>query len=98
MYLKPVHLLTNMSWPVVFAGFVGASSAILANMVSLVMIGKINERVRDEERISYISWGTEVRRKFKQPYPASRLHVLLDSCVVLMALSFIVLGRYWVFG
>jgi hypothetical protein len=87
VYLQPVQLLTNISWPVVFAGCVGASSAILANMISFVMIGKINERVREEERISYLWWGSNVRRKFKQLYPANRLLLVLDSCIVLMALS-----------
>jgi len=42
-------------------------------MVSFIMIGKINERVPESERISYFWWGTEVRKRYKQLYPASKL-------------------------
>jgi hypothetical protein len=69
----------------------GASFAIFANMLSFIMIGKINERVPENERISYLWWGTEVRKKFKQIYPDNRLVLLLDSCVVLMVLLFVLL-------
>jgi len=62
------------------------------------MIGKINERVPDNERVSYLWWGSEVRRKFKRLYPGNRLVVLLDSCIILLVLSFIALVKVWVFG
>ena len=67
-------------------------------MISLMMIGKINERLPENERISYFWWGTEVRKRFKQLYPGNRLVLLLDSCVVMMILSFILLIRFWVFS
>jgi hypothetical protein len=62
------------------------------------MIGKINERVLESERISYFWWGTEVRKRFKELYPESRLTLLLDLCVVLMVVSFLVLLRVCVFN
>ena len=64
------------------------SGAILANMISFVMIGKINERVPPSERISYIIWGTEVRRKYKELYPESHLTLLLGFCIFLMVACF----------
>jgi hypothetical protein len=67
-------------------------------MLWFIMIGKINERVPENERISYFWWGTEVRRKYKQLYPASKLPLLADVCLVLMVLSFLLLLRFWVFG
>jgi hypothetical protein len=67
---------------------IGGSFAIFANMLSLIMIGKINERVPENERISYFRWGTEVRRRYKQLFPESRLALLFDLCVILMALCF----------
>ena len=88
----------KLTLPVIIATCLMASSAILANMLSFIMIGKINERVPEHERISYFWWGTEVRRKFKQLYPKHGLVLLLDSCVVSMVLGFVILIRYWVFG
>ena len=64
---------------------------MLANTVPVVMIGKINERVPDNERISCLRWGTEVRRRFKELSPRNRLVVVLDSCVLAMILSFVLL-------
>lgn len=75
-----------------------ASSAILANMLSFVMIGKLNERLSEQERISYLWWGTEVQKRFAQLYPGSGLVRLLDCCVVIMVICFIALIRFWVFG
>ena len=79
----------QISLPDLIAGCVMASGAVFANLISFAMIGKINERVPGNERISYLRWGTEVRRKFKQLYPGDRLVVLLDACIVLMVLGFI---------
>ena len=88
----------SLTPPVIIAACLMASSAILANMLSFIMIGKINERMPEHERISYLWWGTAVRKRFKQLYPKNSLVLLLDSCVVLMVLCFVILIRYWVFG
>ncbi|HKS82851.1 MAG TPA: hypothetical protein VJR23_15215 [Candidatus Acidoferrales bacterium] len=81
----------------VVLALVGGSFAVLANMISLIMIGKINERVPVSERLSYVFWGTEVKKKFKQLYPDSRLALLFNLCIVLMVISFALLLRFWVF-
>jgi hypothetical protein len=91
-------LTTGISWPVIIAGSLGASATIFANVISFVMIGKINERVPESRRISYVWWGTDVRTRFRQLYPENRLVLLLDSCVAMTVLCFIVLMRFWVFG
>jgi len=70
--------------PVIIVGLLMGSFAVLANTLSFIMIGKINERVSENERISYFWWGTEVRKRYKQLYPESRLALLLDLCVILM--------------
>jgi hypothetical protein len=67
-------------------------------LISFVMIGKINERVPESERISYFWWGTEVRKRFKRLYPDSKLTLLLDLCLVLMVVCFALLLRVWVFS
>jgi len=41
---------------------IGGSFAIFSNMLSFIIIGKINERVPESERISYFWWGTEIRK------------------------------------
>jgi hypothetical protein len=89
-----MQLITQMSRSVIIAGCLMASAAVLANMISLMMIGKINERVPESERISYFCWG----KRFKLLYPGNRLVFLLDSCVVMIILCFIFLIRFWVFS
>jgi len=82
----------------IVVALIGGSFAVFANMISFSMIGKINERVPENERISYFWWGTEVRKRFKELYPESRLTLLLDLCVILMVICFLVLLRVWVFN
>jgi hypothetical protein len=93
-----MQLMTQISWPVILAACVGGTAAILANMISFIMIGKINTVLPEGERISYLWWGTGVRKRFKQLYPRNKLVLLLDSCLVMMILCFIVVVRFWVFG
>ena len=90
-------VITEISWPVIIAGCLFASAAVMANMIYYVMIGKINERLPEGKRISYYWGGTEVRTKFKELYPGNKLTFFLDSCVVLMALSGVLIVRLWVF-
>jgi hypothetical protein len=90
--------ITHVSVLVIVAVCVGTSAAVSANMVSLIMVGKINERLPDDQRTSYLLWGTEVRQRFKQLYPGNRLLMALDCCVLLMIVSLIVVVKFWVFG
>lgn len=90
--------LIHLSWPVIISVCIGASAAVFANMISLVMIGKINERVPDKDRISYLWWSSEVQKKFRQLYPGNKLTLLLNLCVVMMVVCFILVIRFWVFG
>jgi hypothetical protein len=95
---ETMQLDLSLTAPAIIAGLTLASSAIFANMISFIMIGKINKRVVESERISYFWWGNQVRRKFKHFYPDSKLTLLLNLCVVLMFVSFAILVRVWVFG
>jgi hypothetical protein len=88
----------QISLPFVVIGCLFGSAAVFANVISFVMIGKINERVPENERISYLRWGTEMRKRFKQLYPGNRLVLMLDCCVALMILGFVLCIKYWVFG
>jgi hypothetical protein len=70
---------------------IGASFAIFANMLMLVMVGQINERGPENERLSYYRWTWGTRKKHKQLYPQSKVVLLFDLCVVALVLSFGVL-------
>lgn len=93
-----MQLTTLVPLRVIVIALLGGSFAILANMVSFIMIGKINERVPENERISYFWWGTKVRKRYKQLYPAGKLALLANVCLILMVLCFLLLIRLWVFG
>jgi hypothetical protein len=67
-------------------------------MLSFIMIGKINERVPESERMSHFWWGTEVRKRYERLYPAGKLALLATVCLIFMVLCFLLLIRFWVFG
>jgi ABC-type lipoprotein release transport system permease subunit len=96
--MQPMQLMSVFTVRAIVIALMGGSFAIIANMISFAMIGKINERVPERERISYFWWGTEVRKRFKKLYPKSRLTLVLDLCVILMVICFLVLLRVWVFN
>jgi hypothetical protein len=83
---------------VIVAALLGGTFAIAANILSFLMIGKINEIAPENEQISYLRWGTEVRKRYKEFFPASKLPLLVNICFVLMLVSFVFLVRFWVFG
>jgi hypothetical protein len=87
-----------VSWPVVVAVCFGTSAAVVANVISFVMIGKVNERLPLSDRISYLGWGTGVRRRFKQLYPGNWLLWALRFCAFMMFTCFVALIKFWVFG
>lgn len=93
-----MQLIDQISWPVILAVCLGTTATVLANMLSFIMIGKINVLLPERERISYLWWGTGVRKQFKKLYPGNKLVLLLDACFVIMILSFIFLVKFWVLG
>jgi hypothetical protein len=95
---RPRQLMSLFTVRAIVVALIGGSFAIFANMISFAMIGRINERVPENERISYSWWGTEVRRRFEHLYPESKLTLLLDLCIVLIVVCFLVLLRFWVFN
>jgi hypothetical protein len=44
-------------WPVILALALLTSAAVLVNMISFVMIGKINVKLPENRRVSYLWWG-----------------------------------------
>jgi hypothetical protein len=93
-----MQLIDHLSWQVLASLCLMISAAVLANIISFIMIGKINVRLPEDQRVSYLWWGTEVRKTFKRLYPGDRFVLLLDGCVVVMIVCFICLVKFWVFA
>jgi hypothetical protein len=72
------------------AGFLGAGFAVALNMLALVMIGKINEKVPEGERVGYFGWSSGIKKRYRLLYPDSKLIVAVRICEVLMIVCFIV--------
>ena len=93
-----MQLTDHTWWQVLVPLSLLISSAVLANIISFIMIGKINVRLPEDQRVSYLWWGTEVRRTFKRLYPGDKFVLLLDGCVVMMIICFVCLVKFWVFA
>lgn len=93
-----MQLTDHMSWQVLASLCLMISAAVLANIISFIMIGKINVRLPEDQRVSYLWWGTEVRKTFKRLYPGDRFVLLLDGSVLVMIVCFICLVKFWVFA
>lgn len=80
----------------IIAAAAGGSFAIVLNMLALVLIGKINEKVQPDKRVSYFVWGSGIKKQFRQLYPDSKLLVVMRLCEAGLLLSFIFL--IWALG
>jgi hypothetical protein len=91
-------MMTFTPLNVIVIVLLGGFFAIAANMLSFVMIGKINERVPEAERISYFWWSTGVKKRYKELFPSSKIPLLVNVCVVTLLVLFALTVRLWVFG
>jgi hypothetical protein len=46
-----MQLIQQITRAVIIAGCLGATAAVLANMIILIMIGKVNSRLPDDEKL-----------------------------------------------
>jgi hypothetical protein len=83
-----MQLITAFTTRTLIIIVIGASFAILGNMLAYVIVGQINQRVLDKEQFSYLWWDLRIRKKHKQLYPGSKLVLLFDLCGILMVLCF----------
>jgi len=72
----------------IIIALLGGSFAILANMLALVMVGQINVKVPDNERIHFAGWGLGIGKKHRKFYPQSKLGDLFFLCVVGLFICF----------
>jgi hypothetical protein len=82
--------------PTVFLmyGLVVGSIAVFANMLGLIMVGKVNERLPERERVGYIRWSRNIVKKYEQLYPEGKLGYLWRACEIAMGLCFASLVVY----
>jgi hypothetical protein len=71
----------------IIIGAVLGSLAILLNMLALVIIGKINEKVPEHERMGYLWWGTGILKRYRAIYPNGRLALLFWVGEILFGLG-----------
>jgi hypothetical protein len=61
---------------------------VLSGLVTFAMIGEINRKVPEEDRISYLGGGPDkplhLYREYRRLYPDGRLHRLLVALLVCM--------------
>ena len=70
----------------------GASAAIVANMLTVIMIGQVNRKLPEKEQISYVSWDIgKVFHFHRAFYPRSKFIHLIAICGAVMLASFVVL-------
>jgi uncharacterized membrane protein len=75
----------------------GGTCAIMANMITLIMIGQVNRMLSESDQVSYILWGiSKVLRYHRRFYPRSYLRLLLAGLTVLMGISFVAV--VWALG
>ncbi len=81
----------GISWQLALAGLVLGSIAILLNMLTLVIIGKINESLPERERISYLNWTSKVYKQYRRIYPRGKLVLMVRIGMVAMLACFLVI-------
>jgi hypothetical protein len=77
-----------MSPIMLVVGLAGGSIAISLNMLALVMVGKVNERLPERERISYLWWSRDVLKRYEQIHPGGRLGWLWRAGEIALGLWF----------
>jgi len=68
---------------------IGASAALLANMLALIIVGQINQVLPEKERTSYLWHDLRIRGRHRRLYPNSKLVNFLDICIFSMFVSFV---------
>jgi hypothetical protein len=84
--------------PWILAAALAAWSALLAVVVSRFMAARVNQNLPEADRIPSVRRSRDLRKRYKQLYPRTKLTLLLDASVVVLILSLIVLVESLFFG
>ena len=66
---------------------IGASAALLANMLGLIIVGQLNQKLPIDRPISYFWYDLRIRKQHHQLYPNSKLILLLNLCIIVIIVS-----------
>lgn len=80
------------------AAAVAAWSALLAVVLSRLLAARVNHHLPQADRIASMRQSRDLRHRYKQLYPRTKLILLLDASVVILILSLIVLVESLLFG
>jgi hypothetical protein len=72
-------------------GLVGGAFAFTANMIAFEIIDQINKTLPDSEHLSWLGWGTGIKKHHRLLYPESRLVLAMNVCTALMVVTFVLL-------
>ncbi|MGA2482656.1 MAG: hypothetical protein ABSF92_06025 [Candidatus Acidiferrales bacterium] len=64
---------------------------MILNMLALVMIGKINQKLPEDQRVGYFGWSSRIKKQYRALYPESRWLLAVRTCEILMFASFALL-------
>jgi hypothetical protein len=81
-----VQEVMNFSARTIVVALVGGSLAVFANMLALIMVGQVNLKVPEKERIRYSAWGMGIGKRHKQLYPESKLSYAFNLCCILLVI------------
>ncbi len=62
------------------------------------MAARVNQNLPEADRIPSVRRSRDLRKRYKQLYPRTKLTLLLDASVVVLILSLIVLVESLFFG
>ncbi len=80
-----------MSIKMVVVALIGGAFALAANLVAVTMIDQINRKVPEGQKVHWLFWGTEIKKKHRAIYPDSKLVPAINGLTWLMAACFLVL-------
>ena len=80
-----------MSWQLIVALVMVVSIGFVVNMLSFVMIVKVNEALPERERISCWDWRRGVTKQYRRIYPRGKLPLIARIFEIALAGSFLVM-------
>ena len=80
--------IAGFSWWQILLGGLLATFAICANTLALVIVGKVNEKLPESQRVSYIWWNAAILKRYRSLYPGGKLASLHKVCVIGMGVCF----------
>jgi hypothetical protein len=81
----------GFSTTTIVLGLLFGSFAVLGNMLALVMVGQINLKAPENERVHYAGWGLSIGKKHRELHPDSKLSHAFYLCFGLMTVCFPIL-------